>query len=236
MKSTWMILWKDLRLEWRTKEALSAMMVFGFLVIVLFNFSFNPGAEEIRSSGAGLLWIAFTFAGTLGMNRSFAAERENGCLQSLLMAPIDRSSLFLGKWAANFLFMTAAECFVLPAFLFMFNVPIRDQLGTLIGVSLLGTLGFTCLGTLLAGVSMNTRMREVLLPVLLFPISIPLLLWAVETTSAAIQNAYLDPLMMHGQAADVARATDGGALKFLVAFDMIFGAVCTIVFPFVVED
>lgn len=236
MKSVWTILWKDVRLEWRTKEALSGMLVFGLLVIVIFNFSFDPSAEEIRQFGAGLLWIAYTFAGVLGMNRSFASERENGCLQSLLMAPIDRSSLYLGKWLANCFFMLMAEVVILPLFLFVFDVPLTAHLGTVVLVTLLGTLGFTCLGTLFAGVAMNTRMREVLLPVLLFPVSLPLLMWAVESTGAAFHNAYLEPLIAHGQESMAARVEDGGALKFLMAYDMIFGAVCTLVFSFVVED
>ncbi len=236
MRNIWTILWKDLRLEWRTKESLSAMLVFGLLVIVIFNFSFNPSPAEVRQFGAGLLWIAYTFAGVLGLNRSFAAERENGCLQSLLMAPIDRSSLYLGKWIANLVFMLAAEAVILPLFLLMFNVPIGSHIGRLVLITFLGTLGFTCLGTLFAGVSMNTRMREVLLPVLLFPVSLPLLLWAVESTGAIFQSAFLDPMIAHGQATTAARASDGNALKFLVAYDMIFGAVCTLVFGFVVED
>lgn len=236
MRSIWTILWKDVRLEWRTKESLSAMLVFGLLVIVIFNFSFNPSASEIRQFGAGLLWIAYTFAGVLGMNRSFASERENGCLQSLLMAPIDRSSLYLGKWLANFCFMLMAEAIILPLFLFVFNVPFTGEIGRVVLVTVLGTLGFTCLGTLFAGVAMNTRMREVLLPVLLFPVSLPLLLWSVESTATAFENAYLEPLIAHGQESMAARVQDGNALKFLMAYDMIFGAVCTLVFAFVVED
>jgi heme exporter protein B len=225
------MLWKDLALELRTKESLSAMLVFGLLVLVIFNFSFGftPNRSEMASMGGGLLWVAFTFAGILGLNRSFAAERENGCLQALLMTPVDRGALFLGKWGANLAFMLFAEAIILPTFGLIFNLPLGRFLPELILVIVLGTAGFTALGTLLAGVAANTRMKEVMLPILLFPVTIPLMLWAVGWTTALLQAGVVDSDVEP----DPSKAQ---AVQLLAGFDLIFVTISYLLFAYVVED
>ena len=215
------IFMKDLRLEWRTREAMSAMLLFALLVLVIFNFAFNPDREMVLAIGPGILWVAFTFAGVLGLNRAFAAEQENGCLSGVLLTPMDRGGIYLGKWLANLCFTLVAEAILLPFFVLFFNLTLTTELPPLLLICLLGTIGFTAVGTLLAAISANTRLREVMLPVLLFPIIVPVIVGAVESTG----------LILNHESQGLANF-----IRMLVLYDVIFVVTSTLLFDFVLEE
>jgi heme exporter protein B len=216
------ILWKDILNEYRTREALTAMLLFGLLVILTFHFAFEPDSLQTESFGPGLLWVTFIFAGILGLNRAFSSERENDALQALLLAPVAWGAIFLGKMLANLLFMLVAEGAIFICFAVFFNVSLGAQLGWLTLITLLGTLGFASVGTLLAALSMHTRMSDVVLPLLFLPVALPALIGAVEATAAAFSDPPGMPLAFW--------------LKFLVAYDVIFVTVPLLLFEFVLEE
>ncbi len=174
---------KDLKIEFRTKETLNSMFVFGLLVIIVFNFAFDLTRIETLEIASGILWIAFTFSGILGLNRSFSFEKENSAIEGIILAPVDRSAIYLGKLMSNFFLMLLFEIVLLPFFIIFFNLRIFSDLPVLFLVMILGTLGFVTVGTIFSAVSANTRMREIMLPVLLFPVSVPVIIGAVESTS-----------------------------------------------------
>lgn len=214
------ILAKELAVEWRTREAISAMLVFGLLVLVIFNFAFDLQGVDMKVLGPGVLWVAFCFSGILGLGRSFARERDKGSIDGMLLAPIDRGAIYLGKAIANFLFIVVMEAVTLPLFVILFNVPI--EWFPLVGYLLLGTVGFSAVGTLLSAIAASTRMREVMLPVLLFPVLVPLLVASVKITQGAIQGMQFSDYQ--------------GWFNLLVAYDLIFLTVAYLVFEFVVEE
>jgi len=182
LRKVGLIAWKDLRAEFRTKEMISAMLIFALLVIAIFAFAFDPTRDEVRVIFAGLIWVAFFFAGILGLNRSFAGERINDAIHGLMLSPVDRSAIYFGKLLGTWVFMTIVEIVALPIFIVMFNyTPAGSWLlaGTAI---LLATLGFVAVGTFLAALTANTKASEVLLPVILFPVVIPVVIAAVEAT------------------------------------------------------
>jgi heme exporter protein B len=216
------IFWKDVLTEFRTKDALTSMLLFGLLVILMFHFAFEPDSMETERFGPGLLWMTFLFAGLLGMNRAFAGERENDGLQGLKLAPISWSAIYLGKMLANLSFMLLVEAVILFCFGLFFNFNLMPRLGWMCGITLLGTLGFASIGTILAAVSMNTRMSDVMLPILLLPIALPVVIGAVEATAAI----FTDP---PGE-------TLGFWVKFLVAFNIIFITLPLMMFEYVLEE
>jgi len=181
------ILHKDLKKELRTKETVSSMFVFAVLVVLVFNFTLALDEARALELGPGILWTAFVFAGTLGLNRSFASERDNDSLSGLLMAPADRSAIYFGKLLSNLIFMLTMEAFVLPVFVVFFNLDLWEvlpgsNLGLFALVMLLGTTGFVALGTILAAIAASTTMRDVLLPLLLLSFSIPVIIASAEAT------------------------------------------------------
>ncbi len=214
------IIQKDIAAELRTKESLSAMIVFAFLVLVIFNFAFELQGVDITVLGAGVLWVAFTFSGILGLGRSFAAEKDKGSLEGLLLSPVDRGAIFLGKAISNLIFIAVMEAVTLPLFAILNNVPLPWW--PIIPYILLGTIGFAAMGTLLGAVAASTRMREVMLPILLFPVSIPLLMAAVKLTSGAIQGREFSEL--------------SNWFSILVTYDVVFVVVAFLVFEYVVEE
>jgi heme exporter protein B len=212
---------KDVVAELRTREMLSSMFVFSLLVILIFNFTFDLRAENQRTLAPGVLWVAIAFAGMLGLSRSFIMEKDRGSMEGLLLTPVDRSAIFLGKMLGNVLFITAVEVVILPIFMVLFNLSAGD-LPLVVGVVLLGTIGFAGVGTLFSAMAIHTRAREVLLPVLLFPVVIPVMLAAVKLTAGI-----LDRLPF----ADVQNW-----FSLLVAFDLIFMALAFILFDYVMEE
>ena len=214
------IVQKDLAAELRTKENLSAMGVFSLLVLVIYNFAFELQGLDIRALGAGLLWVAFTFSGILGLGRSFAAEKDKGSLEGVLLSPVDRGAVFLGKATSNFIFITVMEAITLPLFAVLNNVNLPWF--PLLAYVVLGTLGFAGMGTLLSAVASSTKMREVMLPILLFPVSVPLLMAAVNLTKGALQERPFEDV--------------SNWFGILVLYDVVFIVVAFLVFEYVVEE
>jgi heme exporter protein B len=218
----WAVFRKDLLIELRTKDSLNAMLFFGIVVLVVFNFAFESARETIRQAVPGVLWVAFVFSGTLGLNRMFASEKENSCLQGLLMVPMDRGIIYLGKMLASVVFMLIAEVVIFVFSLVFFNLTVWSEIPYLMLVFVIGTLGFTGVGTLLSAVAVNTRLREVLLPLILFPVVLPILINAVEATNIILNTGDYQALKL--------------PLTVMSAFTIIFGTLAYLLFDFVLED
>ena len=214
------IVWKDLAAELRSRELLSAMLVFALLVILIFNFALelDPGTRRVATPG--ILWATFAFAGTLGLNRSMAVEKDRGCLDGLLLAPVDRSAIYFGKMISNLAFMLIVEVVVLPVYSVLYNVNLLNP--GLIIVILLGSIGYVAVGTLLSSMAVQTRTRDVLLPILLFPVVIPILIAAVKASGGFLQGLELTEIMPY--------------INLLIVYDVIFTAVAYMVFDYVVEE
>jgi len=216
------ILWKDLQVEARSKQSLLSMLAFGLLILVIFNFAFEPTPELKRSITPGLLWITFLFSGILGLNRSFSLEKENMAIHGLLLAPIDRGLVYFGKFGANLLILLVTEILTLPFFLLFLNMPLFRHFWWLMLIILLGTAGFVALGTLFSAMATSTKMREVMLPLLLFPISTPILLAAVACVREILANEPFESYQ--------------NWFFLLIGFDIIFIVVPSLVFEYVVEE
>src|SRR5512144_1493088 len=181
------VVWKDLAAELRSRELLSAMLVFALLVILIFNFALElePGTRATVTSG--VLWVTFAFAGTLGLSRSMAMEKDRGCLDGLLLAPVDRTAIYFGKMIGNLVFMLIVAAIIAPIYSILYNVNLFNP--GLVMVVLLGSWGYVSVGTLLASMAVQARTRDVLLPILLFPVAIPLLVAAVKASSGFLSAA-----------------------------------------------
>ena len=189
------IVWKDFVTELKTRELLSAMFIFALLVILIFIFSINLSIVKASEVGPGILWVAFLFAGTIGLNRSFMLEKENGCLMGLMLVPADRTAIYFGKLISNLIFLSIMELFILPLFMIFFNIDLLSHLGPLLVVVFLGTLGFCALGTLLSSLSSNLKTREIMLPILLYPLLIPIVIGAVRMTGQILDGIDLFDMM-----------------------------------------
>jgi heme exporter protein B len=206
------IMAKDLRAELRTKEAINASLAFALVILIMFSFAFDPQEETTREISGGLLWIVFAFAGTLILNRSFARELPNDCLDALIAAPVSGPVLFLGKALANYILVLAVEAVALPVFTIFYNVRIAQQLPILILVMLLATWGMTVIGTVFSALTVNIRLREVMLPMLTYPILVPVLMSAMRLSAALVMGQEI--------------AGDNEAwFKMLIGFDVMFTAV-----------
>ncbi|HEY0704272.1 MAG TPA: heme exporter protein CcmB [Candidatus Acidoferrales bacterium] len=215
------LLAKELRLEFRSRELLTATIIFALVVVVLFSFAFDPTAAESRRYGPGLLWIAFLFAGSLMLNPSFSREQSNDTLDALRLAPISPFAILLGKMLANFIFMSVAELVLVPVFAVLYNLSLAGIVWRLILVLVLGTIGLTVTGTVFSAVSAHARMRELLLPLLLLPILTPLLIASVESTASLFQ----DP-----------PALDRTWVAFLAGFDIVFMTASWLLCDYLLED
>jgi heme exporter protein B len=215
------VAWKDLRAEWRTREMFSAMFVFSLLVIIIFNFALELRADNARVLVPGILWVAFTFSGMLGLNRSFIQEKDRGSLEGLLLCPVDRSAIYLGKMLANVALMALVEIFILPVAFILFNLSFGALPGIAV-VTVLGTLGFAGVGTLFSAMAVNTRAREVMLPLLLFPVAVPLIIAAVKLTAGIMDGLPGTELARWWQ--------------LLLGFDVIFLVLSFMTFDYVIEE
>jgi heme exporter protein B len=184
---------KDLRAELRTKEAVNASAAFALVILLLFSFAFDPDAETTREIASGLLWIVFAFAGTLLLNRSFARELPNDCLDALVAAPIPGAALFLGKVLANYVLLIAIEMLSLVVFGIFYNVRWTVQFGQLMFVLALGTWALTIMGTIFSALTVNIRLREVMLPILIYPFLVPALMSAMQLTVGLVQGKPIGP-------------------------------------------
>jgi len=214
------VIWKDLTAEWRTRENLSAMLVFALLVILIFNFALELDIQAQESLSAGVLWATFIFAGTIGLNRSLAVEKDRGCLDGLLLAPVDRSVIYFGKAIGNLIFMLLVEIIVLPVYSFLYQVPVFQPRFLLVVV--LGSIGYVAVGTLLATMVIQARTRDILLPILLFPLSLPVIIAAVKASQGFLLMVPLTEI--------------SAWLNLLIVYDLIFTAAAFMVFDFVVEE
>ncbi len=206
---------KDLRAEVRTKEAINASIAFAIVILLILSFAFDPSEDTTREISGGLLWIVFTFAGTLVLNRSFARELPNDCLDGLLAAPVPGSVIFLGKALSNFALILAVEAVALPVFGIFYNVRWTRQFWPLMLVQALGTWGLTAIGTVFSALTVNIRLREVMLPVLVYPLMIPMLLGAMLLTAQLVMGQPIagDSLVW---------------LRLLFGFDIIFTALALV--------
>jgi len=214
------IVWKDILAEYRSLELVSAMSVFSLLVIIIFNFALDLDIKTRQTVTAGVLWATFAFAGTLGLNRSMSVEKDRGCLDGLLLAPVDRSAIYFGKAISNLVFMLIVEVVVLPVYSILYNINLF-QPGLLL-VILLGSIGYVGVGTLLATMSVQTRTRDILLSILLFPVILPVLLPAIIASNGFLEGLEFSEIIF--------------PLGILVAYDVIFIAVAFMVFDNVVEE
>lgn len=220
LRTVWAVVWKDLAAELRSRELISSMLVFAILVIFIFNFALELDARARFSVTSGVLWVTFAFAGTLGLNRSMAMEKDRGCLDGLLLAPVDRSAIFLGKALSNLFFMLIVEAIVLPVYSLLYNINLLHP--GLIAVVLLGSVGYVTVGTLLSSMAVQTRTRDVLLPILLFPIVLPLFIAAVKVSAGFLQGLDMSEIWPW--------------LNLIIVYDLIFSAVAIMVFDYVVEE
>ena len=214
------ILRKDLAVEWRSRQLLAAMLIFTLLVILIFNFALELDARVRSEVSAGVLWATFAFAGTLGLNRSMAIEKEGKALDGLLLAPVDRSVIYLGKTLANLSFMLAVALFTLPIYSVLYNVDMLN--GGFLLVLLLGSWGYSAIGTILSAMAIQARSRELLLPVLLFPLVIPVLVAAVRASSFFLQDLELIYIWP--------------SLNLLIAYGLIIPAMGFMFFDLIVEE
>jgi heme exporter protein B len=200
---------KDLRSEIRTKETVNASLSFALVILLMFSFAFDPASDQIREIAGGLLWLVFAFAGALILNRSFARELGNDCLDALLASPASGAQIFFGKTLANFALLLAVECACLPVFGIFYNVRWTERLALLFLVLLLATWGLTVIGTLFSAMTVNLRLRELMLPVLVYPMMIPALMGAIQLTTVLMAG---EPL----------GADNLVWFRLLIAFDVIF--------------
>ncbi len=220
LSATLAIAWKDVRLEIRSRDTVVSALIFGLIVVVVFNFGLNRTPGSLAPVAPGLLWVAYGFVGVLAMNRAFARELEQGALDGLLAAPVSRDAVFLGKMLGTLAFMLVIEAVLLPVFAVMLDLPtLSPVLGLII---LLATIGFATVGTFFAAIAAQTRSREILLPVLFFPVIVPVIIAAVEATDLVLQGG---PTL----------AVWTRWLPLLVVFDALFLVICPWIFGYVFE-
>lgn len=215
------IVWKDLLSERRSKAGFNSVAFLGVLILLLFGFALGPDAQALRSAAAGALWLAILFAGVLAFNRSYQLELDGGALEPLLLYPAPRWTIYVGKFLANLLFVLLVEAIVVPAAIVLFGVSAPGGWLAQVGVLLLGSIGFVALGTFYAAMASRSRAREVLLPLLLFPMLVPVLLASAEASASMMAG---DPMR-----------EVGAWIRLLVVFDVIFVVASVFAFEYVIE-
>ncbi|HEX8675057.1 MAG TPA: heme exporter protein CcmB [Longimicrobium sp.] len=217
----WAVARKDLLLELRSRERVLSMGTFAVLVAVVFSFALDPSVRAREIAGA-MIWVTVLFAGTLGMGRAFALEREADALTGVLVSPVDRGALFLGKWLANLAVVLVVEAVIFPVYGLFFGLPYGRSLPALVAVVVLATLGFIALGTLFGAIAAHTRLGETLLPILMLPLLIPVVIFAASATQRLLAGRPV--------------AEISSQLRMLAAFDLVFLFVCTALFGAVLEE
>jgi heme exporter protein B len=239
------VLYKDLLVEARTRETVVSMLVFAVLVGLVFTFAVFVDRPTVRKIAPGIFWVAITFAGTLGLSRSFAREREAGGMRGLLVTPAGRGALFTGKMLANVAFMVVVEIVLLPLCAVLFDLPLAEVALPLSGVVILGTLGFAAVGTLFAAMLENSRLREVLLPVIFYPIVVPVIIAGVKATGGLLVSAEIQEaaraasgpeVQILRRSAEAAGSEVWTWIQILIAFDAIFLAASAWIFEYLVTE
>ena len=213
---------KDLSIEFRTKSAFLAALTFSLVAIVIFYFAWDITAVAPTDLAPGVLWVIFTFSGLLGLHRSFAVEESDRALDALLASPIDRESIFLGKAVANLIFVLGVQAIAIPAVALFYNLSLVSVALPLMGIAVLAAIGLVAVGTLFSAMASNTRLAELLLPVLTLPFFVPVVLPAAQSTARLLSGRPIAEAMSW--------------LKILIAFDVVFVIACALAFPFTLED
>lgn len=214
------IFWKDILTEYRTKEIIISVLVFALLVLVIFSFAFDAGTDISETVAPGILWVALTFGGIIGLNRIFAVEKESSRIEGLMLCPVDRAVIYWGKLAGSFTFMLAIAFIITPVFLALFNLPVF--LPRLALVIILATLGFAAVGTLFSALAANTRARDIMLPILFLPVVVPVIIAAVKATGLVLAGKGWEDMLIW--------------LQIMIAFDIIYLVLATLLFDFVIEE
>jgi heme exporter protein B len=222
LRAAWLVARKDLAIEFRTRTAFFSALVFALLGLTTFYFAWDATAVSAIDLAPGVLWVIFTFSGLLGLQRSFGVEQADRAMDALLAAPVERESIYLGKALANVLFVAGIQAVALPAVGLFYNVPLGAIALPLAGLALLAAIGVVSVGTLFSAMAVNTRLAELLLPMLSLPFFLPIVMAAAQTTSR----------LLAGRPA----AEAWPWLRILVAFDIVFVVGCTLVFPSTVEE
>jgi heme exporter protein B len=220
--AAWVIARKDLAIEFRTRSAFFSAVIFALLGLVIFYFAWDPTAVTVTDLAPGVLWVIFTFSGLLGLHRSFGVESEDHAIDGLLASPVSRESIFLGKAIANLIFVAAVQLIAIPALVVFYNLPLGSVVAPLIAIAFLAAVGLVAVGTLFSAMAVNTRLAELLLPMLSLPFFVPIVIGASQATAKLLSGR------------PVAEA--GPWIKLLLAFDLVFVVACTVAYPFTVED
>ena len=213
---------KDLAIEFRSRSAFLSVVVFALLGIVIFYFAWDPTAVSAADLAPGVLWVIFTFSGLLGLHRSFAVELEERAIDGLLASPIAREAIFLGKAAANLVFVLAVQAIAIPAVSLFYNLPLSAVALPLAGIALLSAIGLVAVGTLFSAMAANTRLSELLLPMLSLPFFVPIVIPAAQATAKLLSGRPVVESFVW--------------LRLLLAFDLIFVVACTLAYPFTLEE
>jgi len=220
--AAWLIARKDLVIEFRTRSAFLSAVIFALLGLVIFYYSWDPTAVAVTDLAPGVLWIVFTFSGLLGLHRSFGVEVADHAIDGLLASPVSREAIFLGKAIANLIFVVAVQLIAIPALMLFYSLPVGAIAGPLIAIALLAAVGLVAVGTLFSAMAVNTRLAELLLPMLALPFFLPIVIAASQATAKLLSGRPI---------------TEAGAwLKLLLAFDLVFIAACMLAYPFTIED
>jgi heme exporter protein B len=222
LAAAWLIARKDLAIEFRTRSAFFSAIVFALLGLVIFYFAWDPTAVAATDLAPGVLWVVFTFSGLLGLQRSFGVEAADRAIDGLLASPVSREAIFLGKAIANLIFVAAVQLIAIPALMIFYNLPLGQIAAPLIAIALLAAIGLVAVGTLFSAMAVNTRLAELLLPMLALPFFVPIVIGASQATAKLLSGR---PIV-----------EAGAWLKLLLAFDIVFVAACTLAYPFTVED
>lgn len=213
---------KDLAIEFRTRSAFLSVLVFALLGIVIFYFAWDSTAVSAADLAPGVLWVIFTFSGLLGLHRSFGVEQEEGAIDGLLASPVSREAIFLGKAGANLVFVLAVQAIAIPAVSLFYNLPLGGIALPLAAIALLAAIGLVAVGTLFSSMAANTRLSELLLPMLSLPFFVPIVIPAAQATAK----------LLSGRPVGDALAW----LRLLLAFDLVFVAACMLAYPFTLEE
>src|SRR4051794_7185573 len=222
LRDAWLIARKDLTIEFRTRSAFFSAVVFALLALVIFYYAWDPTAVTATDLAPGVLWVIFTFSGLLGLHRSFGVEAADHAIDGLLASPVSREAIFLGKAIANLIFVAGVQLIAIPALVLFYNLPLGNVAGPLVAIAILAAIGLVAVGTLFSAMAVNTRLAELLLPMLALPFFVPVVTAAAQATAK----------LSSGRPVIEAAAW----LKLLLAFDIVFVAACTLAYPFTIED
>ena len=222
LRASWLVARKDLAIEYRTRTAFFSALVFALLGLTIFYFAWDATAVAAIDLAPGVLWVIFTFSGLLGLQRSFGVEQADRAMDALLAAPVDREAIYLGKALANLLFVMGVQAITLPALALFYNLPIGDVILPLSGIALLAAIGLVAVGTIFSSMAVNTRMAELLLPMLSLPFFVPIVMAAAGSTARLLAGR------------PVSEAWPW--LRILIAFDLVFLVACTLAFPYTLVE